>query len=303
MELWQETGAYDNPYGQNFGVEGEYVEVVINHSYAGLYLLTYPVDAKQVGTDSVSSQLAAGETIVERIYKKKYTAVWQESDFTGELQDAAMPDYRGGFFLKGDTVLGSEQEWEPLRRIAACIEADDQTFCDTLPEIADIDNIVDNWLFYQAIGGFDNENKNMYYVARKKDNDYYGYFIPWDLNISFGAVYAENVYYCEETMDEVETLVSFEPGMRAVTLNAGGAAALAEKKWEQWRSSVFATDKVIARAKELQAELIDSGALAREMERWPDGNTSLDLSLLQEFTEKRLDFLDRYFAGFSSINK
>ena len=49
-------------------------------------------------------------------------------------------------------------------------------------------NLIDNWLFYQAIAGFDNENKNMYYVARNRGGSYYGYFIPWDMNLSFGAV-------------------------------------------------------------------------------------------------------------------
>lgn len=298
LDLWQETGAYDNPYGKNFGVTGEYVEVCINDSYAGLYLLTYPVDRKQLGMEAVSAQISSGEEIVERIYKKKYTAAWKQSDFTGPLADPAMPDFRGGFFLKGDTVLGDLTEWEPLARMAACMEADDASFAETLPKITDLGNLVDNWLFFQAIGGFDNENKNVYYVARRKDGDYFGYFVPWDLNISFGAVYADNAYYCEETLREIETPVRFEPGMRAVSLNAGGAAGLAAETWEKWRTDVFSTEHVLDRAQKLHDRLTASGAMAREQQRWPDGNATEDISLLKTFISERLAFVDRYVESF-----
>lgn len=66
MDLWQETGAYDNPYGKNFGMQGEYVEVLINDSYTGLYLLTHPIDRKQLGL----SANAGNDTLPERLYKK-----------------------------------------------------------------------------------------------------------------------------------------------------------------------------------------------------------------------------------------
>ena len=33
--LWNEVGAHSNPYGQNFGTQAEYVEVIINNGYQG----------------------------------------------------------------------------------------------------------------------------------------------------------------------------------------------------------------------------------------------------------------------------
>lgn len=296
MDLWQETGAYENPYGQNFGITGEYVEIFINDNYTGLYLLTYPVDRKQLGLDSVSSQLLAGKEVVERIYKKSLSAPWQENDFVGNLPDPNRRDYRGGFYLKGDTILANEEEWEPLRKMAAVMEADDATFSAGIGELADVSNILDNWLFFQAIAGFDNENKNVYFVSRQKGGDSYGYFIPWDLNISFGAVYAENAFYCEETMKEVETLVAFQPGQRMVELDVADSHRLLKEKWESWRSSTFSTEQIHERMDTLQKTLMQSGALAREMERWPRGNASEDISLMREFTRQRLEFLDEYIA-------
>lgn len=297
MELWQQTGAYSNPYGQNFGMTGEYAEVFINGGYAGLYLLTHPIDRKQLGMEAVSAQIARGEEVVERIYKKKYTAVWRESDFTGAYPDPGLKDYRGGFFLKGDTILENEEEWEPLRRMAACIEAEDEVFSVTVGQLADPENIADNWLFFQAVGGFDNENKNVYYITRNRGGRSYGYFIPWDMNLSFGAVYADNAYYAEETMDEVETPVAFEPGMRMISLDAQESRSYVQQTWKKWREGAFATQAVLARIDALHSSITDSGALAREIERWPDGNASADLTLMREFTERRLAFVDAYVEG------
>ena len=294
MDLWQEVGAAENPYGQNFGVTGEFVEVIVNEAYAGLYLLTHPIDRKQLGMDKVSMQLAAGEEVVERIYKKKYSSAWLSEYFVGDLPDPNQLDYRGGFYVKGDTVLGDESEWAPLYDMAKCLETDDETFCAQIGQIADVPNIVDNWLFFQAIAGFDNENKNIYYITRQKGNDSYGYFIPWDMNISFGALYSENEFYCEETMKELETVIAFQPGMRVVELDADGARALVGEKWSKWRGSAFATEAVYAKMDALMAELVGSGAMAREKERWPGGNADEDITFMKDFTAKRLEFLDAY---------
>ncbi|MBE5880974.1 MAG: hypothetical protein E7289_01495 [Lachnospiraceae bacterium] len=297
MELWQETGANKNPYGKNFGVTGEYVEVIINGGYAGLYLLTHPIDRKQVGTDSVSAQITAGEDVIERIYKKKYSAAWLEEYFTGPLPDANQQDYRGGFYLKGDAVLGNEEEWEPLRQMAACMEAGDETFAAEIGTLADVSNILDNWLFFQAIAGFDNENKNVYYVSRQRDTEAYGYFIPWDMNISFGALYAENEYYCMETMKELESIVQFQPGTRLVELDVDASRALVKETWSDWRKEAFDTERVCRRMDQLMNRLVMSGAMEREMERWPAGNADTDITFMKDFTAKRLDFLDAYVEG------
>lgn len=299
MDLWQEVGAYQNPYGRNFGVTGEYVEVIINEAYAGLYLLTHPVDGKQIGTDKVSVQLQSGQDIVERIYKKKFSAAWRSEDFIGELPDPNMPNYRGGFYVKGDVVLANEEEWQPLYRMALCMEAEDEAFKTQISQLADVQNIVENWLFFQAIAGFDNENKNVYYVSMQKGADACGYFIPWDMNISFGALYAENEFFCMESDKELKTVIAFEPGMRVISLDAEGARASAQQTWDKWRSGAFETGSVLARMDALRRQVVGSGAMAREKERWPNGNAEEDITFMKGFTSKRLAFVDEYVKQLS----
>ena len=299
MDLWQEVGAKSNTLGVSMGVKGEYVEVVIDHGYAGLYLLSFPVDAKLLHMDSISQQLrdGIGSQNVERIYKKKYSAPLLSEYFVGDLPDANMPDYRGGYLLKGDTIQQSEEEWAPLHELAGLMEADDAAFSDGVVRLCDASNVMENWLFYQAAGAFDNENKNHYFVTRNTTEGLKGYFIPWDMNISFGCVYTENEYYCKESMEALETEVIFEPGSRMYHLDAGGSAALAKKTWKRWRSDVFRTDALMNRIDQLQHQLTASGALIREQQRWPMGNAGDDLTFMKSFTKKRLQWLDELLAG------
>lgn len=300
-DLWEQTGALNNPYNKMYGSQLEYVEVFINNAYQGIYGLMYPIDRKQLGMDSVSSQLAKGETVIERIYKKKYSADWSASDFTGALPDVDMPDYRGGFYLKGDTILLNEEEWEPLRELAACIEGDDTTFTEQITKIIDQSNTLDNWLFYQAIGGFDNYAKNVYYIARNKGDSYYGYFIPWDLNISFGDVYADNEYYCKADSSVVRELIAWQPAQRMIDLNAADSRNILSLKWESWRKDIFSDKAVFASIDALEKTVKESGAYIREKTRWPGGRYEEDFTGMKEFTKERLAYVDEYIEGL--VNK
>ena len=292
MDLWNETGALSNPFGVVMGVSGEYTEVVIDNGYAGLYLLTYPVDRKLLKMDRVSKKLESGLEPVERIYKKKYSSPLDPDAFKGPLPDPAMPFYRGGYVLKGDTILQNEGEWDMLFKLSELMAAPDDVFSEGITGLCDETNVLENWLFYQAVGGYDNENKNHYFVTRDQGGSLKGYFIPWDMNISFGCVYTENVFYSKESMEPVEDEVLFEPGSRMARLNAGGSRAVLKSTWEKWRRGVFSDDRIMKRIDEMQDTLIRSGAMDREMERWPAGNASKDTAFMKDFTKKRLAWLD-----------
>lgn len=294
IDLWQQVGAGNNPYGQVFGTQAALVEVMIGTGYLGLYDLMVPIDAKQLGTEPVSRQIASGAPVIERIYKKRISAAWNASDFIGELPDANMPDSRGGFYLKGDTILQNEEEWEPLYRMASLIEGDDADFEAEITTVADQQNIVDNWLFFQAIVGVDNKDKNIYYVVRNRNGNAYGYFIPWDMNYSFGSTYAYNDYYSEEIWDKVDGLVKWQPGQRMVDLDVDGTRALVYDTWQSWRAGPFSDAALYNRIEKLEKQVKDSGAFAREAARWPNGNMNPDFSFIYEYTEKRMTFLDAY---------
>ena len=294
IDLWNEVGAKTPGYGYQYGTDSVMTEVFINDGYQGIYDLMVPIDAKQLGLSPVSEQLIQNTDVVERIYKKKYSREWLSSDFVGELPDPNSPDYRGGFYLKGDTILQNEQEWEPLYRIAEALGSDEKTFASEITEYNDQQNLIDNWLFYQAIAGFDNENKNYYYVVRNRDGKEYGYFIPWDMNISFGMVYADNVYFSEELAAIATEPVTWQPAQRMIELDVDNSKELLQRTWNKWRNSTFSDEAIIERIQELEHKVKDSGAFKREDARYPNGNQKEDFSYIYDFAVNRLAYVDGY---------
>lgn len=294
VDLWNEVGANNQLYGYNYGTASAMVEVFINDGYQGIYDLMIPIDAKQLGLRPVSEQLIQNTDVVERIYKKKYSREWLSSDFTGELSDPNSPDYRGGFYLKGDTILQNEQEWEPLYRMADALGSDEKIFASVITKYNDQQNLIDNWLFYQAIAGFDNENKNYYYVVRNRDGKEYGYFIPWDMNISFGMVYADNVYFSEELAAIATEPVTWQPAQRMIELDVDNSKELLQRTWNKWRNSTFSDEAITERIQELEHKVKDSGAFKREDARYPNGNQKEDFSYIYDFAVNRLAYVDGY---------
>ena len=294
IDLWNEVGAKTPGYGYQYGTDSVMTEVFINDGYQGIYDLMVPIDAKQLGLSPVSEQLIQNTDVVERIYKKKYSREWLSSDFVGELPDPNSPDYRGGFYLKGDTILQNEQEWEPLYRIAEALGSDEKTFASEITEYNDQQNLIDNWLFYQAIAGFDNENKNYYYVVRNRDGKEYGYFIPWDMNISFGMVYADNVYFSEELAAIATEPVTWQPAQRMIELDVDNSKELLQRTWNKWRNSTFSDEAITERIQELEHKVKDSGAFKREDARYPNGNQKEDFSYIYDFAVNRLAYVDGY---------
>lgn len=296
-DLWEQAGGEENSFKTSFGTHMEYVEVFINGAYQGLYGLMFPIDRKQLAMDSVSSQVQAGTEVVERIYKKKYTAEWKAEDFIGALFDENMPDYRGGFFLKGDLILQNEEEWEPLYELAACLESTDDEFRQNITTLVNQENVLQNWLFYQAIGGFDNYAKNYYYAVKNKNGRPQGYFIPWDLNISFGDVYTDNQYYCKADYSVVRELIRWQPGQRMIELDVEDSVQILKETWKKWRSSIFSDASVMEQMDKLEKTVKGSGAYAREKNRWPSGRYEEDFSGMKEFTVERLEYVDEYVEG------
>lgn len=295
IDLWQELGAKNNPYHLEYGTKMEFVELFINNHYQGLYGLMYPVDEKQVGIKDIE-----GLEKTEFLYKKKYSAFWNEEDFLAPITDPTMADYRGGFQIKGKRAhIPAEltfSDWEPLRKLAACnMLTEDEEFARQIEEIVATDNAVDVWLFINAITGYDNIGKNYFYAAKENNEGTIGYFIPWDMNISWGDVLTDNEYYCMEAPPEmINEIILWEPGTRILMTDAGGAQSKAIKKWQDFRAGALSNEQLTVRIEELTHEVRDSGAYMRDMTRWPEGRYEDDTAKITNYAKERMAVMDQY---------
>lgn len=150
IELWNQMAA-DISWNGNMS-KGEYVEVVMDGEYSGLYLLQRRVDEKYLGLDAddllfkgCNIQVAA---TVPEAYELKYSS------------------------------LTEEESYALMEGMLDCSDV----------SMIHVDNFVDVSLFLNFGYALDNElYKNIYYILRPNNGSYTLYMVPWDTDWSFGV--------------------------------------------------------------------------------------------------------------------
>lgn len=295
MELWNELAAQTSS-AHDTGTNMEYFELMMDQGYQGLYGAMEPVDYAQLSLDKTKDVL----------YK---TYAWpREGNVDETLLDGA-EDFCGNLIKNGNRTITAEL-WQPLKEYVNVTnfsekqeKADLEELWDYVQSFMDPDNFMNSELFVQTLYAYDNKYKN-FYIAADIDIDHEGSYtlwkIPWDMNYSFGDRYSiENgtltLYqsdWSEEIMKEFMLSESFlESGNREFTI-------LLNEKWKNLKNSVFSLENVQRIAEEKWDQLQDSGAFARDRERWPDGAHADSLKELLEFHSRRLEFLDEHYTSF-----
>lgn len=281
--LWKYSCALDNSLGINNGMEYKYIELFMNNEYYGLYALGYPIDEKQFEIKKESN--------TDFLYKK---IDWQIE----ENLDPNSTEPVEGYKCKST----SSNTWLPLRSYFATINSDSIENNAILYDSIDIDNAIDIFLFFDLIQGADNitptSNKNLYIVAKKQLNSYKILFTPWDMDISWGTDF-----------EDTETIpYAFEPSESRFMGN-GGIVPLIErddpdiwglirKKYKSLRSGAWSDDAMNLLIDRFEDDIFNSGAYARDMERWPDGiyaNPNEKLSNFRNYVMERLYYMDIYY--------
>lgn len=292
IDIWNQFGARDNPYSSDFGTKLEYVELVVDGDYYGIYGLMEPVDAKQLKV-SKSNQ----EESQEYIYKRTDPIVLSMDYFVEESDVLS----RCGFELKGVSKYGdiSLKTWKPLSDFIGVQTLEDEEYLNKIENTIDINSVTNAWLFFQIISGLDNQAKNVYYVAKMTDQGIRLFFVPWDMDLTWGNVSKSQEYpplftaYEPEVMTEI---ARWETGQRVIELNAGNSKSIVKDKWKLLRGSILTDDALLNHIENLEHKVVNSGAMARETKRWPEGAHTTDYNDIKQYALDKMEFLDSYFA-------
>ena len=267
-------------YGLTHGEEDSYgtrricyAELFVNDSYEGLYLLMEPFDhAQELNKRSIQ---AAGTDCTYRT-----GSVEAEKDRPNK-QGAYLQDY------------GYEMHYEPAGAepfaaidpfIALCKEEDDGIFAGKLAEIVDIDSMIDYFLHLQAYSMIDNVFNNLFVIANYENGAYKIRFAPWDMDMTMGT-----------PGHPYDMWVYFPPMDRALDLNVDGIRTRTLDRWKELRAGVLTTENVERYIAQYEHELNDSGAKARNAERWELEETVADGSGIVNYAADRFALLDQLF--------
>ena len=296
-DLWSEVGASRPDFSSAyFGTRMTYVEVFFNHEYWGLYVLSEPVDSKQLNRTKANEG---------RAEEYSYKSVTPQSLPTEELlNQAEYGQSLDGYELKGKHETIGRSDWEPLLSYLRLRDmAFDTEFRETASELTDREGALNVWMFLQAVLGIDNRGKNMYYVAKQTERGAKIYFAPWDMDITWGDALSEN-----ENGGDIAWKVGLFTGLyserinwaygdRLIELDVDESKDYVNRTWKKLREDVFSEESLTGRIDDLVRQVQDSGAYARDAARWPESNSGQDMELFKRMAFYRLGILDYYFNG------
>lgn len=162
QEIWEDLVSYTD-YNHKMS-SGEYIEVVINGAYQGLYLLQRRVDGKYLGLNPDKDILLKGKNL------------WEAETVQDAYEVIRSPLNDRDTYEKLEFVLQNNH-------------------------YINLKNFVDLSLFLQFLSANDNYGyKNMFYILQKRGKDYELSWVPWDTDLSFGVTWG---YSYEESIHAI----------------------------------------------------------------------------------------------------
>ena len=279
-ELWNRFGA-KGPDEAHFGTHMEYAELVANGEYRGLYGILEPIDTQQL---QISDQ--------EYLYKRNYGR-----ELLPELMEELTPEeYLSGLGMeiKGKDGAGTRADWDCFRQFAELCQEDDETFRKRALGLVDLDSVANLWIYLQLTNAGDNVYKNMFFAFKNGPEGHRMYLVPWDMDLTWGNVYVDNsealyVTWCPENVDQY---LEWPFADRLIRLDVGGIRHRIAERWQELRETVFSQRELDDLFWQCRHRIEDSGVLAREAERWPQGRWDGDYDSMYDYMEERVDWMD-----------
>lgn len=228
MDLWnyyaKETGS---PYKMS---TGQYVELISNGEYQGLYLLQRRVDQKYLRLDP-------------DIILLKGFSIWDAPTLPEGYEILFSPFDRDQTYEILDSVLQHRDENK-----------------------INLQSFLDVSLFIDYFSAADNTNyKNMFYILEPSETGYQLHFLPWDTDASLGIVWKkEFVYNYEKSLKRTVKRMEYDK-MAAIYPDLDELTA---KRWKELRSTVYKEEVIQTFLDSYYDALIKSGALIRDETKW-----------------------------------
>lgn len=256
-----------------------YVELFVNGEYAGLYLMLEPYD---IETELEKS----GEmhALTDGVYR---TAAL---NFSRDRLYREHPKRGNMGFELFYTQAAEGHEFDLLSAYMDLVyEEDDGQFAEKALACMDIDSIVRMEMLVQGGGMTDNFYNNLYVWASPKGQGGVTYrFAPWDMDLTWGLKK-------EDIGGQFENWMFFKVFDRMTDLNVGNIRVRMNETWKEMRETIFNEENIARRLEQYEKELSDSGAMARDAERWDTGMYVVDSYEIIAFCTVRFPMLDEVF--------
>ena len=280
-ELWMEM--YTLPYLESEpdalpGIRMKYVDVFLNDSYIGIYALTERIDRKQLAL---------------RKYNGSLRGLLYKGNGSGAPTFESLPDYDNSLdtWDNYEWVYPNESDtainWNHLYSFTNFVmNAFDNVFKAQYAAQIDKDNLIDYYLFINALKAMDNMGRNIFLARYKKSGTYF--YVPWDLDAILGLnTSGEQTHWAGGLMSNglFDRLTQ--------DCSESGFVATAQTRYASLRETYLNTDYIMQKVQNQYNELRENGAYDREHEAWPDYTVDENqLSYMNDWLKERFHYLD-----------
>lgn len=258
-----------------------FAEVFLNETYEGVYLLSEPVDRKQLQLKKMKYDTVHGELL-------KANSYGDASSFKkAPTFNNAFPTW-GGFQMKYP-YENYESHWEGIYQFVALTPTeDDEDFVSKIERHLDLDNAIDYFLFVNLLRATDNLGKNYFLARQTQDTPYF--FVPWDLDGVLGCIQDGKSIV---TANDILSNGLFD---RLLASNPSNYRGRLSKRWEELRATHYSTEILLEKLTKAYSFLDQHKIYERDNLVWPnETNTEEGLTYLENWLKKRLLFLDGFF--------
>lgn len=285
--LWYDFASENNQFDIANGTQGKFVEVFVDGKYWGIYTLMHPIDDKQLDlsttNDPETSELSY--RTVSNVPFNKEQILNSENYLIG-----------GRFELRNPEPFYNSKQWDPIIRHMSMLTASEVELRTYLQEEANLENLIDYYLFLNLTQATDNDQKNHNYISKISNDQRIMLESPWDLDLTWGLQWTpENNLLSQVRRNSdfnftpITSLIT-----RTVELRMEDVIKRIDQRYTELRTDLWRTEKLLETLSSYEERIYGSGAMLREHERWPDSAYAKDAEELKEYVEARLTYLDQF---------
>ncbi len=285
QQLWRKIHAphyADLEPNAKSGIGEQFVEVFLNNTYQGVYLMIDQVDRKLLKLKKKEQDLVRGELYKAAQYKGA-TEFKEAPEFKSSLP------HWGGFRAEYPGEDAYVYYFDNLQKTTAfVVHATKAEFAANYTKHFNEQNLIDYYLFINLLRGTDNLGKNYYLAKYDADSPYF--IVPWDLDGVLGTVIDGR------EMNITTDILTNNLFSRLWEENPNAYRNSVITRWRDLRESYFSDEALFGAIDAHINQFNERLIFEREVLVWQQEHSDEDLLFMTTWLQKRLIFLDRHFS-------
>lgn len=308
------------------GTRGQFVELILNNEYRGIYCMTENIDRKQLKLMKYDE--ATGTT---------HGQLWKSKDWTYATMMGYKPD--GNFYPKDFLSTpnassemwdqyevkypdfedyGNQTDWTTLYNAVDFVShASDDDFRQHVSEYFDLPVVIDYYILKETTLATDNHGKNMFLGCYDKQTDKKITFAVWDMDATCGQRWSDNYFhqsFLGPEQDYAAFIKKYEHGdynlfKRLRETDADNFNMQVRMRYLDLRSNYLSTENILKRFRTYLERFKQCGAAQREYDKW-NGDTDIsrlnldfdnEMTYITDWFTRRMNYLDTQRFAISEL--